>query len=51
VQTLEIANAIERLPDFFAEFRSLIEDRLPHIRGRVAKARQIVVAVDLKHVR
>jgi len=35
---LEIADAIERLQHLFAEFRSLQQNRLPHIGGGVAKA-------------
>ena len=47
---LEIADAIERLQHLFAEFRSLVQNRLPHIGGGVGKTRKIVVAVDLEHV-
>ena len=46
----EIADAVERLQHFFAEFGGLAQDRLPHIGGGIAKAGKIVVAVDLKHV-
>ncbi len=47
---LQIADAIERLQYLFAQFRSLGQNRLPHIGGGVAKAGEIVVAVDLEHV-
>ena len=47
---LEIADAIERLQHFFAEFGRLAQNRLPHVGGGVGKAGKIVVAVDLKHV-
>ena len=47
---LEIADAVERLQHFFAEFGGLAQDRLAHIGGGVAEAWKIVVAVDLKHV-
>ena len=47
---LEIADAVERLQHFFAEFGRLAQNRLPHIGGGIAEARKIVVAVDLEHV-
>ena len=46
----EIADPIERLQHFFAEFGRLAQNRLPHVGGGVGKAGKIVVAVDLKHV-
>ena len=47
---LDIADPIERLQHLFAEFGSLGQDRVAHIRGRITEARQIVIAVELKHV-
>jgi len=47
---LEIADPIKRLQHFFAEFRRLAQNRLPHVGGGIAKAGKIVVAVDLKHI-
>src|SRR6266567_9196498 len=47
---LEIADPIEWLQHFFTEFRSLIQNRLPHVRGGIAEAGEIVVAVDLEHI-
>ena len=47
---LEIADPVERLQHLFAEFGGLVQDRLAHVGGGVAKAGKIVVAVDLKHV-
>ena len=47
---LEIADAVKRLQHFLAEFGRLAQNRLAHIGGGVAKAGEIVVAVDLEHV-
>lgn len=46
----EIADAIQRLQHFFAELGGFAQNRLAHIGGRVSKAGQIVVAIELKHV-
>jgi hypothetical protein len=45
-----VADAVQGRQHVFAEFGRFIEHRLDEIRCGVSKARQIVVAIDVKHV-
>ena len=47
---LEIADAVERLQDFFAELGGLAQNSFANIGRRIAKSGEIVVTVDLEDV-
>ncbi len=45
-----VAHAVERLQHFLAEFRAFAEDRRERFDAGIGKARQIVVALDVKDI-